>query len=188
MRVLSIAISITLMSCQPRTAIQDDSGPPTSEQIQLSHGYALLYELTNKQSDLDKALFLGGGMSDAAKQLIRDIDAASERAAEQIRQFADVEPWMELSDLGLPEAEIGSRRAIEKLTTRRLLFSGGAFEFRLLLSQADATQYGVSLAESLREMDNHAGRRAWLEEFSSEYKSLFEKVEAQLSARKGNKS
>src|SRR5688500_16513041 len=66
-------------------------GADSPRALELSHGYAILYDLVSKQSGLGRALIIGGGMSEPTKALIREIAEASREATGRIKAFADVD-------------------------------------------------------------------------------------------------
>ena len=175
-----------LMGCTARPGPAVGDGTITPEQLRVSQGYALLYELVSKQSGLDKVFVLGGGVSDETRALILEIDAASEQAAVMIPSFAESDPWIDLRTSGLPTAEVESRQSAEASITRRLLFAGKEFELRLLLSQAEATGYCESLARSIASMDHDPRRRKWLSEFADSCERYARRVEGRLAVRKGD--
>ena len=204
MKFVAIIALLTALGCVGPRSTQsppprDSQAPPTTgktsretpsaqqpdrKQSQISEGYAMLYELVSKQTGLDRALVLGGGMNDQTKALIREIADVSKQAVAKIRGFAQADPSLGLKQTGLPEVELKARAEIESSITRRLLFAGKNFEVRLLLSQSDATEYGAALARELAERDADPQRRAWLKEFADRYGKLRERVEQRLTVRK----
>ena len=206
MKFIAIVVTLAALGCASRQAVETPDPPPPAperrqpvnnsapkpaatpqrpsrEQVELSHGYAMLYELVSKQSGLDRALIMGGGMDAQSKSLIREIAEASDRAAAKIKAFAGADPSLALKDRGLPEVEAKARAEIESSMKGRLIFAGKDFEVRLLLAQNDATEYGAALAGELAKYDTDRERRAWLKEFAEHYAKLRQRVEQRMTVR-----
>lgn len=181
MRSRILVLLLAMSACAPTKTRPPPSGDAPRNSV--SEGYALLYELVSKQSGLDKALVMGG-MGTDGKALIREIAEASKSAAAKIEAFAKADASLDLKHTALPEVEVRARSATESAATKHLLFAGKEFELRLLVTQADATEYGRMLAKELREVDQDRERRAWLKEFSAQYGKLRDRVEGRLTVRK----
>lgn len=208
MKFIAIVVTLAALGCASRQKVETPDPPPPAperqpakssapkpapkaapqqrasrKQVELSRGYAMLYELVSKQSGLDRALIIGGGMDAESKSLIREIAQASERAAARIKNFTRADPSLALKNRGLPEVEVRARAEIESSLKGRLLFAGKNFEVRLLLAQNDATEYGAALAQEMAKLDPHRERRAWLKEFAEHYGKLRQRVEERLTVR-----
>lgn len=156
---------------------------PGAYDARLSGGYALLYELVDKQSGVGQALILGGGMSEKTKSLIREIAQSSKVAAQTLKNFAEQDPALRLDDAQLPWVEQKSREAEESQTTSRMLLAGKKFEFRLLLSQTKSMPYGSLLARELAAIESNRDRKQWLTAFAKEFDSYRDRAEERLAVK-----
>lgn len=184
-RYLWVAVAVMAAACASTQARKKPPDPQDPAVIQLSRGYALLYELVSKQTGLSKAL-IRGGVNEEGKALIHEITAESRDAAEKIKGMAKTDPSINLDDKGLPKAEEKARDLDESWVTGHLLFSSGRFELRLMLSQIDATEYGAFLAKATAGIEKDDSRKKWLKDFADRYMKFRDRIEDRL-ALKGEK-
>ena len=79
--------------------------------------------------------------------LIKAISTAAADGAKRLKSLAQDDPTLDLRRQELPAGEKASRDALGKTAEHDLLLSSGAdFEFTLLLTQAQALNYGSHLA------------------------------------------
>jgi hypothetical protein len=108
---------------------------------------SLLAQLLDEEKNVSKVLIIKHGSRELSG-LITAISTASAEGAKRLKGLADVDPKLDLKLLGLPPGEKASREAIGKTDEYDLLFSSGVdFEFTLLLTQAQALNYGSHLAK-----------------------------------------
>ncbi len=122
--------------------------PAMSEKVALRNNAAsLLYKLLNDEKNVSKILIIKQDRKEL-HQLINAISTTTGDAAKRMTELAETDPSLNLQSLELPSGEKAARDAIAKTKEHELLFSSGKeFEFRLLLSQAQAMSYGSHLAK-----------------------------------------
>lgn len=154
------------------------SADPAQRNRQLSEGYALLYNLLEQNRQVDQATRIPfRSVSDDTAALLSDIATASGNTADYLYNLAETSPLLGLDDTGLPAIEQATRESIEAQTRRNLLAGErDKFELHLLLSQAEATRYAAHLASQLAEADDHAARRALLEQVHDRFQQLHQRT------------
>ena len=172
---LLLAIAL-LQGCQSPKV--DEAGL-TPGQRDRNHGYALLFNLTNSEGELDKILIIKKPSANI-QQLIRDIAQTSREAKDKLAAFAEQDITLNLTDPGLPEMESAARKSIESATTRALIFSDDTFEREIALTQVKALQYGAHLARVLADRDDHELRVVWLKQFADTYHDLYKRCVAMI--------
>ncbi len=175
-RIVMLVICAIVAGCATARRMPSDGSERDRE---LSHGYSLLYNVVNKQSDLDKIFFLKRP-PETTRALIEQIAEASRQAARKLRTFAENDPSLALDDQGLPVTEDNTRKAVEASTRNRLLFGDG-FELRLLLTQAESSNYVAHLASTLAEADGNKDRAAELKAIAEQFRGFNDKVIARIS-------
>ncbi len=131
-------------------------------------GYSLLYTLADKQSNVDKILIVKHTSAKISAE-IKQIAQVFGQAKEQLDGFAKQDSGLSFKMSHLPPMEEKTRAAIESATTKDLLFSSGkAFELRLLLTQAQALDYGGHLATQLADQDGNPKRKEFLTQFAKQ--------------------
>jgi hypothetical protein len=185
MWTVMLVLALSAAGCATTQRLEPVDGSPSPQQVEISRGYAALYDLVSRQSGLGRALILGSGMDPETKDLVRAISEASREATTAIESFARSDAQLVLTDRGLPQVDAEARAASEAATTSRLLFAGGRFEVRLLVAQVQATDYGHALAKELSQRDTDPTRRTWLRQFAERYGQFRQKVEDRLAVRKG---
>ena len=111
-------------------------------------GFALLYELCEKQRKADGVYVLKSG-SATVKGVVQEIAAANGVMADALKSATERgEAVGDLKATGLPGVEVSAREAIEGQRTKAILF-GEDWEKVMVLSQLEATSYGAALAGSL---------------------------------------
>jgi hypothetical protein len=119
---------------------------------------SLLEQLLDEEKNVSKVLIIKHGSRELTG-LIKAISTAAADDAKRLKGLAQEDPTLDLNRLELPVGETASRDAISKTEEHDLLLSSGAdFEFTLLLTQAQALNYGSHLAKVAA--DNSADPRA----------------------------
>lgn len=134
----ALALALLMLGCQSTPQPTPTDAP----------NYGLLYALTSKQQQVGMLLIIKRNISEESASLVRDIADASKQATQTLESLADENT---LKQTGLPALEQATRDAIEADQRKILLGADEHFEFRLLLTQSDATQYARFLAEQLAE-------------------------------------
>jgi hypothetical protein len=108
---------------------------------------SLLEQLLDEEKNVSKVLIIKHGSRELTG-LIKTISTAADDGAKRLKALAQEDPTLDLGRTELPVGEKASRDAISKTEEYDLLFSSGAdFEFTLLLTQAQALNYGSHLAK-----------------------------------------
>jgi hypothetical protein len=108
---------------------------------------SLLEQLLDEEKNVSKVLIIKHGSRELSG-LIKAISTAAADGAKRLKGLAQDDPTLDLSHQELPVGEKASRDAISKTEEHDLLLSSGAdFEFTLLLTQAQALNYGSHLAK-----------------------------------------
>jgi len=167
---------LTLIGCRaaPEPAPHSPT-PGRPPDARLSNGYSLLYDLVNKERNVDKLLWLKSAPDDLAK-LVKSLAATSSEATRKITAFAERDPMLKLDRLDLPPMEQATRTAIESSTRKRLLLTGDHFATLLALKQVEAAEYGLHLAQLLSQADEDVSRRQWLEQFADAYRDTRDRL------------
>ena len=145
---------------------------------ELAHGYALLYELCDKQSNADKVFILKSA-SKPVKAEVRRIAEACGDLAEAMRKGARAEALPGLDDKGLPAIEQDARDRIEADSRDAILW--GDAEKPMVLAQLDATQYGAALARSLAKRHEGGPLNKELEAFAKTMDEVNEALTAMVT-------
>jgi hypothetical protein len=108
---------------------------------------SLLEQLLDQEKNVSKVLIIKHGSRELSG-LIRAISTAASDGAKRLKGLAQDDPTLDLGRQELPVGEKASRDAIGRTEEYDLLMSSGTdFEFTLLLTQAQALNYGSHLAK-----------------------------------------
>lgn len=142
--------------------------------------YGLLYELLEKQSNVDKLLLvkIESGRLDS---LITAIADASRAGADRLEEFSGKDPALSLDQTRLARGEAAAREAIAG-TKKTELFEpfNPAFESELLLTQAEALSYAWHLAGVAAENETEPTRARYMTELGDQMKRLHDRTLALL--------
>jgi hypothetical protein len=180
--LLASIVSICLLTGCPSSS-HESTAVSTSAPSTRNNCYSLLHQLLDDEKDVSMLHFIKKEHSDA-KNLIKKIADASGRSSKVLEQFAKEDPSIRLAEIGLPPGEIATRDSIAATKKEELLGeSGDKFELTLLLSQAEALNYGWHLAKIASENEPQPDRAHILAGMSEEMKNLYEEVFAMLLSR-----
>lgn len=141
---------------------------------------SLLYELLGDEKDVSKILIIKRN-SDELGRLIKSVSAAAAVNYKQLKQLAAVDPTLNLNLMALPPGEKAARAAIAKTKERELLSaSGREFEFKLLLTQAEALSYGWHLAKIVAENSSSVEQVQKFTALSQQLENLYGRVIARI--------
>ena len=145
-----------------------------------SNCYSLLRALLKVQSDV-RYLSLIKKEHSHLRDLVKRIAQTSADGASLLDQLAQRDPSINLHDVELPPGEMATRIAIAETTTKDLLKDKGAdFELTLLLSQAEALNYGWHLAEVAAKHEPNASQARALRDIAADMQRLYGEVFATL--------
>jgi hypothetical protein len=146
---------------------------------------ALLDDLLGDEKNVSKILIIKRN-SDELGKLVKDISKTAGDGAKMLEALAKTQPGLDLKAINLPPGETATRKSISKTKEQILLHSKDAeFEFQLLLTQAEALNYGAYLAMVIADTETDANRTREFLRLSAELRDLRERVEAMLRQRSG---
>jgi len=120
---------------------------PAEKLARRNNAASLLYDLMGDEKDVSKVLYIKHS-SKELDVLIKTISATAKASHEQLEELAQQDPNLNLQAMDLPPGEKAARASEGKSKEHDLLFSSGAeFEYNLLLTQAEALNYGWHLAK-----------------------------------------
>jgi hypothetical protein len=162
-----LVVTSLLAGCQtapsrPRT---EDSGLKITLR---NNSYALLYQLLGQEKDVSLLSLIKHEHSDL-KDVLKKIAKDSATGEKLLKKFAKADPTLDLTEIRLPPGEVATRAAIAAHEQTELLHQkGDPFEMTLLLTQAEAVNYGEFLAQVAAENETDPTRRAALEALSEQ--------------------
>jgi hypothetical protein len=172
--------SFRLATATPERAEPAASGEKSFDLTTRNNALALLNELLNDEKNVNKILIIKRD-SPELKSLINNISQSANHGAKRLKSMAEKDPRLHLSLTGLPPGEQAARKAITKTNEQILLQSKGAeFEFQLLLTQAEALNYGAHLAQVAADNEPRPARAQEFSEMSIKLKTLRQQVLAML--------
>ena len=120
---------------------------PVDKKLETRNNAAsLLYELLGSEKNVSKILIIKSN-SESLGRLIKAISEQSADYQKRLDSLASNDVNLNLQTMELPPGEKATRAAVAKTEEHELLFSSGKeFEFKLLLTQAEALSYGGHLA------------------------------------------
>jgi hypothetical protein len=153
--------------------------PPASRdaaKLQLRNNAAsLLRDLLDDEKNVSKIFVIKHGGD--VKALVELIAATAEANEHDLFQLTNTDADLNLRALDLPPGEKAVRDAIAKSKERELLFtSGPQFEFNLLLTQAEAQNYGWHLAKVAAENSSRPEEVATFTRIGEAMKHLYEQT------------
>jgi hypothetical protein len=174
--LLAVLLALACQSAAP-------PAPPRAAAPASPHGYALLFELLGQEQDVDKLLLVKRERADLG-ELMGSIAETCGAAHERLAALGEADPALNLTDPGLPGAELAVREAIEGEKTKLLLTeSGKEFELQLVLSQLQALSYALHLSEVLARAEPDAERLAFVRQLYRDLGELRERTTALLRSR-----
>ena len=140
------------------------------------HARALLFDLLGDEKNVSKLLIIKRERPEL-KALINEISQRTGKAHKELEEFAKSDRSLNLKDMGLPAAEVLTRKAIAKTRAKELLTeSGKDFELHLLLAQNEALTYGGHLATIAANSDTVTNRHQMLQQLSTDILQLQRKT------------
>jgi hypothetical protein len=192
LRLSTLTVVCLLCGCEtfkspPKTP--PDTGMSTEANRKMDpatrdNALALLDDLLGDEKNVSKILIIKHNSEELGK-LIKNISEAAKNGAETVESAAKHEPGVNLKQLDLPPGELAARKAISDTKEHLLLHSKDAeFEFQLLLTQAEALNYGAHLAQVVAENESNALFARQFTNLSEQLKNLQEQVLAILRSGK----
>lgn len=153
------------------------TSPPQDEDgLERNFGYALLYGTIESEAQVDQVLMIKQPRSEVA-EVLRQIGEFAREARDELCELAKRDETLGYDTHGLPFAEARTRDLITRSTTNSILLSSGrAFELNILMTQREALNYIVHLAQALRELDEDDDRAESLSGIEANASSLLNRV------------
>jgi hypothetical protein len=141
---------------------------------------SLLYSLLSDEKNLSKLLIVKQE-SDQLHSLVKNISKFAGDGARELEQFTGKDGAFDVHVSGLPSGEAVTRESVSKDQGHELLEAKGAdFEFKLLLTQVEALNYGAHLAKVAAENESASDRIQAFARMQTEMESLRDQVRAML--------
>jgi hypothetical protein len=145
---------------------------------------SLLYDLLGDEKNVSKILIIKRN-SEELGRLIKTISEAAADDQKQLEWLAKNDPNLNLHAVELPQGEKATRDAVAKTEEHELLFSSGKeFEFRLLLTQAQALGYGWHLAKIAAENSSSPEEVQKFTAMSRGMENLYDQVALRMQQNK----
>ncbi len=153
----------------------------TDKKAEASNNAAsLLYQLVSEEKNVSKILIIKSSSKELG-QLVKEISKMASESEKRLESLASNNPDLNLHAIELPQGEKATRDAVARTEERELLFSSGKkFEFNLLLTQAQALNYGWHLAKIAAENSSRPGEIQEFTVISDEMKQLYDRVIIQM--------
>ncbi len=141
---------------------------------------SLLAQLLDQEKNVSKVLIIKHASRDLSG-LIKAISTAAVDGAKRLKGLAQDDPTLDLRRQDLPAGEKAGRQAEGKTAEHDLLLSSGAdFEFTLLLTQAQALNYGSHLAKVAADNSADSGEADAFRTMGRTLDQLLTQVEAMM--------
>lgn len=165
------------------TAREAESPSKPSPTREISDGYALLWDLVVRESELDKVLIVKDA-SPTVEQLLKDISRTfNDFKSDWDSALPSPDSFRPMEKI-LPETERRTRESIEGETTKNVLTaSGAAFDLQMLLSQKKALEYASHLSRSLKRQETSPKRLEMIKIYHAKFEALGKRVGKLLEAR-----
>ena len=143
---------------------------------------SLLHDLLGQEKNVSKILLIKK-KAPAFDKLIKDISKTADDGEKQLDRFAKDNPSLDLHQTRLPPGEVAAREAQSKAEEHTLLAAKNeTFEFDLLLTQAQALDYGSHLAGVAAENSTIPGEEREFNALQTDLNGLYVQVIAEMRA------
>jgi hypothetical protein len=180
--LIGVFCGCSALSSAPGRAHSPPAPPSENvEEQQLRWNAAgLLYDLLEDEKNVSK-IFMFKSSNKEVVILVRLISATASADEKELTRLAKGDPGLNLLSLSLPPGEAAARKAEAKSEEYDLLFSSGAnFEFNLLLTQAQAENYGSHLAKVAAKNSTLPAEAKSFGDMSTEMQHLYEETIKQM--------
>jgi hypothetical protein len=167
-----------IMGCRaPHTAPAENA----AERIDLRNNAAsLLYDLLGDEQNVSKLLIIKRDR-EQLHRVIKSIASSADANRKALEQLMKQDPSLDLKATALPRGERAARAAESETKRKELLAATGTeFEFKLLLTQAEALAYGAHLAKVAAQSEAQPERAKAFTAVSTEMQRLHGNVIALL--------
>jgi hypothetical protein len=143
---------------------------------------SLLHDLLGQEKNVSKILLIKK-KAPAFEKLIKDISKTADDGEKQLDHFAKDNPTLDLQQMSLPPGEVAARKAQSKAQEHTLLAAKNeTFEFDLLLTQAEALDYGSHLAGVAAENSTIPGEERVFNALETDLNGLYMQAIAEMRA------
>ena len=144
---------------------------------------SLLYDLLEDEQNLSKLLLIKRE-TDELDRLVKNISSSAAAGVKELKRMSKADPTLDLKALALPSGEVATRKAISKSKASSLLHSSGAdFEFKLLLTQVQALNYGAHLTRIAAENEPNPEHAREFSALGAEMERLYQQTVHLLQER-----
>jgi hypothetical protein len=189
----ALACSVLQFGCSTTGPASSSSAPaPTTaghseaadKKMQVrNNASSLLEQLLDQEKNVSKLLIIKHGSRELSG-LIKAISTTAADGAKRLKGLAQDDLTLDLTHQELPVGEKASRDALGKTEEYDLLMSSGAdFEFTLLLTQAEALNYGSHLAKvaadnsaDIKEADTFLTMSRTLDQLLTQVKAMMRSI------------
>jgi hypothetical protein len=188
---LALALMVGTIGCQSPSRPDGGSAAPAIVPVNphpdiavRNNALALLQDLLGDEQDVGKVLYLKSA-SDGTSRLLKDISATAKEYHTKIEASTRQLPGYDIKNLDLPPGEVAARKTESKTTEHAILGSRGAdFDFEILLSQAQALDYGTHLARLVAANETDSARNGEFSALAEKLNALYERTELLLKNKK----
>jgi hypothetical protein len=177
--LLGTLFVLSFTGCVSSQATAQGSSPQKTGNVVLetrNNSLSLLYQLLGEERHVSKLLLIKRDRKELA-DVIKHISTTAADGTKMIEELAKADATLNLKAMALPPGEQAARELQSSATTKDLLQSKGEdFEFKLLMTQAQALGYGISLAKVSAANEPHAQRRQRLEALCTELAQRYDDV------------
>lgn len=174
----AIFISLFFIGCASHKISEKTAD--TAKMELRNNAASLLYDLLSDEKNVSKVLIIKRN-SDELGNLIKLISKTTGEGAVKMEALAKKNPALNFHALELPPGEKTTRDAISKTKEHELLHtSGDEFQFNLLLTQAEAMNYGWHLAQVVAENSAQPDEAREFSALSGAMENLYHQVVAMM--------
>ena len=146
---------------------------------------SLLYDLLGDEKNVSKLLIIKRDRREL-HDVIKNVSSTADAARKRLEKLAAEDATLDLKATGLPPGEKATRESESKARAKELLRASGAdFEFKLLLTQAEALAYATHLAKVAAENESSPDRAKAFAEISGQMEALHRDVVNLLGDERG---
>jgi hypothetical protein len=149
---------------------------------------SLLYDLLGDERNVSKLLIIKRDRREL-HDVIKSVSTTADAAHKQLEKLSGEDATLNLKTSALPPGDKATRESESKERAHELLKSSGAdFEFKLLLTQAEALAYATHLAKVASENESMPGRAKLLSDISAQLRARHQDVIRLLQVPKQNRN
>ena len=173
----------TIQNSQDQNSSGAGPGAVEADKVAVCNNAAsLLHDLLGQEKNVSKILLIKK-KAPAFDKLIKDISKTADDGEKQLDRFAKDNPTLDLHQTRLPPGEVAAREAQSKAEEHTLLAAKNeTFEFDLLLTQAQALDYGSHLAGVAAENSTIPGEEREFNALETDLNGLYMQAIAEMRA------